>query len=77
MASSEFLDVMFAGSLRTLLDRSDALDAVLKHRGVDGTMSRTYDALGVLIDRVVRVDAQISIGIPLTDDVCSWKPRLS
>ena len=55
MASTEFLDARFSVSLQTLLDRPDALDAVLKHRGADGTASHTYGALCILIDRVVRL----------------------
>jgi hypothetical protein len=77
MASLDFLDTMFAGSLRTLLERPDALDGVLKHRGVNGTTSRTYDAFSVIIDRVVRVNTHLSTGIPLTSDFCSWIQRLS
>jgi hypothetical protein len=76
MASIEFLDTMFARSLGTLLERGDALDVIL-HRGVDGATLRTYDALGILIDRIVRVNAYISIGIHLKDTVDSWLQHLS
>jgi hypothetical protein len=77
MASTEFLDIMFSGSLRTLIDRLDSLDAVLKRQGTDGFTSRTYESLSVLIDHVVGVDGHISIGTLLKDDDCSWLRRLS
>jgi hypothetical protein len=61
MASIEFLDTMFSGVLRTLLECGDALDYVLQYRDADGNTSRTYDALGILLQHAVRVNALISI----------------
>ena len=53
MASAQFYDERFFVSLQTLLERPNELDWVLRHRGVDGAVSRTYDAFSFSSDFVI------------------------
>lgn len=47
-------DTTFASALQSLVDRPGIFERVLELEGVNGTHSRTYDTLRVVIERTVR-----------------------